>query len=908
MRRFIIFIFIVLCTGLSSAGWAALNIDFTIDTTQDRTPISPYIYGANYSLGEDENIAARRTGGNRLTGYNWENNFSNAGNDWYHSNDNYLVSGLPWAQQQIPGICLTKFQDSCLAAGEYSLVTLQMAGFVSADGDGTVTEVQTAPSDRWKEVVYAKPAPFCDPAGEPNVDDDYVYMDECVNFLVDTYGNASTPMGVKAYSLDNEPALWPSTHPRIHPNQTGCAELVNRSVALSSAVKDVDPTAKIFGPALYGFAAYNSFQDAPDWSSVKNGYSWFIDYYLAQMKLAETMQGRRLLDVLDLHWYPEAIGDGERITNSLPSYSRTNAEARMQAPRTLWDPDYIEDSWIAQWFSSYLPLLPEVQNSIDTYYPGTALAITEFTYGAPEHFSGGIAMADALGIFGKYGLFMSSYWGDSNVYVSAAYKIYRNYDGSNSTFGDTKVNATMSDKENSSIYASIFGEDDTQLHIIVINKNYDESINGSFDINSPSVYASGRVWAFNSTSSVISEITPVSSITGNSFSYTIAPLTVCHIILETQVDELPSQATNPNPQDTATDVSRIIDLTWTAGTYAASHDVYLGTDFNDVNDANASSDEFKGNKLQTTFDPGLLARLTTYYWRIDEKNILGTTKGQVWRFTTADESIPIEFDAASSGFNSSAGTTLSWSHTIGGGNNRVLVVGIAAEDSSPNDLTINSVTYNGVDMDPIPGTSSSVGTSYLQKTELYYLLDNELPSAGSYSVVITYSGSVDNINGGAISLTNVAQQPVEAVAVNANTSSSTISTNITTLTNGAWVIDVVGCGNSGSFSTTTGGMQERWDVSASSASGAGSTKPVASAGLTTMSWQQSGANRLAHSLAAFAPLSCPTGDIDGDCEVGWEDLRILAENWLVPDGSANLDGINDVDFRDFALLAQGWGL
>lgn len=103
-------------------------------------------------------------------------------------------------------------------------------------------------------------------------------------------------------------------------------------------------------------------------------------------------------------------------------------------------------------------------------------------------------------------------------------------------------------------------------------------------------------------------------------------------------------------------------------------------------------------------------------------------------------------------------------------------------------------------------------------------------------------------------------------------------------------------------------MQERWDVSAGSASGAGSTKPVALAGLTTMSWQHSGANRLAHSLAAFAPLFCPTGDIDGDCLVNWEDLRILAENWLGPGGNANLDRINGVDFYDFALLGQDWSL
>jgi len=530
----VILVFVALCVSLSSVVRADLNVTFQIDTTEGRAPISPYIYGSNFTLGAEENLAARRIGGNRLTGYNWENNYSNAGNDWYHSSDNHLVRSLPISQQRIPGICLTNFQNSCIQEGLYPLVTLQMAGYVSADGYGTVTEQQTAPSYRWKEVVFAKPMPFCEPAGEPDLTDDYEYMDECVNFLVDRYGNASTPTGVKGYSLDNEPALWCHTHPRIHPDQPECQELVNRSVALASAVKDVDPFAEIFGPALYGFSAYESFQDAPDWNLVRNGYGWFLDYYLDHMSQASDAQERRLLDVLDLHWYPEARGGGNRITDSLSYYSRENAEARMQAPRTLWDPDYIEDSWIGRWRGHYLPILPTIQNSIDTYYPGTKLAITEYAYGAPEHFSGGIAQADVLGIFGKYGLYMCNYWGDNRSYVSAAFKIYRNYDGNNSTFGDTKVEAVTSDKENCSIYASVSGDNDSKLHLIVINKNFDYSINAEFCINSQRNFVSARVWAFDSSSSNISEISPVEQITNNSFSYTIAPLTVCHMILEAQ--------------------------------------------------------------------------------------------------------------------------------------------------------------------------------------------------------------------------------------------------------------------------------------------------------------------------------------------------------------------------------------
>ena len=528
---------LTVCCLLSAATVADINVTYTIGTEQGRAPISPYIYGSNFTMAGAENFTIRRIGGNRLTGYNWENNYSNAGHDWYHSSDLYLARNIPSPLRLVPGKVLTDFHDSCLADNQLSIVTLQMAGYVSAEDYGTVEEADTAPSVRWKEVVFAKPGPFCDPHDSPDVSDNYVYMDECVNFLVSRYGDASTPTGVKFYSLDNEPALWASTHPRIHPNKIGCVEMIERSVGLSKAIKDVDPYADIFGPTLYGFSAFMSLQDAPDWNSLKGGYSWFLDYYLDEMQQASAAGGRRLLDVLDLHWYPEAQdNNGQRITQSASSYSRANAEARMQAPRTLWDPDYVEVSWIGQWFSRYLPLLPGVINSIDTYYPGTGLAITEFSYGAPNHFSGGIAMADVLGIFGKYGLTASTYWhlGGDYDYVSAAYRIYRNYDGANSTFGDTKVHASMSDKVNSSIYGSVSAGNDSQLHLIVLNKNFDQPINGTFNITSGRNFTSARVWAFSDSGSNITEIAPVSSITGSSFSYSVPPLTVCHIVLEAE--------------------------------------------------------------------------------------------------------------------------------------------------------------------------------------------------------------------------------------------------------------------------------------------------------------------------------------------------------------------------------------
>jgi len=94
---------------------------------------------------------------------------------------------------------------------------------------------------------------------------------------------------------------------------------------------------------------------------------------------------------------------------------------------------------------------------------------------------------------------------------------------------------------------------------------------------------------------------------------------------------LPSQAGNPDPPDGATSIEITADLSWTAGSNAASHDVYFGT---------SSSPAFRGNQTVAIFDPDEMKYLTTYYWRIDEVNTSGTTTGTVWSFTTRMSSWP----------------------------------------------------------------------------------------------------------------------------------------------------------------------------------------------------------------------------------------------------------------------------
>ncbi len=91
------------------------------------------------------------------------------------------------------------------------------------------------------------------------------------------------------------------------------------------------------------------------------------------------------------------------------------------------------------------------------------------------------------------------------------------------------------------------------------------------------------------------------------------------------VRTVPAPAGNPFPPSGAVRVPRDVELSWTAGGGATSHNVYFGT---------SSPGDFRVKQPETSFDPGLLEPLTTYFWRIDEVNEVGTSTGSVWSFTT----------------------------------------------------------------------------------------------------------------------------------------------------------------------------------------------------------------------------------------------------------------------------------
>jgi hypothetical protein len=498
--------------------------DVTLSVRADKNvhPISPLIYGINGDCSDtSKHPTLCRSGGNRLTAYNWENNASNAGSDWCFENDSLL--GDTDQAGKVASDMLASAKDN----GGTVLLTVPIVDYVAADKTGGSNppdcsgDVRKSGSDylttRFKQNVAQKGSTL---SMAPDASDDSVYADEYVAFVRAKAG--SQPV---LFSLDNEPDLWSSTHAEVHPDPVTYDELVKRNADFAEAIRSVWPDAGITGFVSYGYSGYVSLQSAPDSSSKGE----FIDYYLSQLLSRSHTAGHRLVDYLDLHWYPEATGGGTRITGD--DATAAVAEARVQAPRSLWDPDYKETSWITQYTNGPIALLPWLEAKIQKNDPDMKLAFTEWNYGGANDISGAVAAADVLGIFGRDGVDLASEWplSDKEPFIDGAFQVFRNYDGAGSTFGDTSLDAQSSAIATASVYGSMNADDVNHVVIVAINRET-KDVKAALTLAHSQVFTAADVWVVSASSATPVKANALRSVATNAFNTTLPARSISVVV------------------------------------------------------------------------------------------------------------------------------------------------------------------------------------------------------------------------------------------------------------------------------------------------------------------------------------------------------------------------------------------
>lgn len=508
------------------------SLTLTINANAGQHPISPYIYGINFApadLAADLNLPVNRWGGNATTRYNWQVDATNLASDWFfenYPNENANPGNLPFGSDS------DEFVQQNLATGTESLLTIPMTGWAAKTRADVLCGFSIAKYGSQQE--WDPWYPDCGngryPNGDPiigndpldaNTPVDETFVQGWIAHLMGQYGPAAAG-GVQFYALDNEPMLWDYTHRDVHPNPTSYDEMRDRTYLYAAAIKATDPTAQTLGPVLYGWTAY--FYSALDWAA---GGAWwnnpidrlahddipFTDWYLQQMLAYEQQHGTRILDYLDLHYYPAAPG----VTLSPAGDANTQA-LRLRATRSLWDPTYVDESWIGQ--SGYPPvaLIPRMHAWVDNNYPGTKTAVTEYNWGALDHINGALAQADVLGIFGREGLDLATLWAGPTANEPGAYafRLYRNYDGQGHAFGGTSVSASSSDQAQLSVYAARRSSDGA-LTIMVINKS---GTSQAASVNIAGFSPAGSAQVFRYSPANLNQIVPLANQPIDSGSFT----------------------------------------------------------------------------------------------------------------------------------------------------------------------------------------------------------------------------------------------------------------------------------------------------------------------------------------------------------------------------------------------------
>lgn len=474
-----------------SATPTSTSPDVTVTVNPGLTkPISPWIYGINSYSGIPNvpHATMDRAGGNRWTAYNWENNFSNAGSDFGpYSNDTFLCNTS--CNTGIPGEAVRTFIAADHTAGLTSLVTLQLQGLVSADANGNVSVANPPDMTRFKTVVDKKSTVTSDPFTlTPPTTDANVYMDEFLWALDQKFSGEGifglNPTHPTFVSLDNEPELWNSTHLEVQGRTRITSDAyIAKTVTLTKAVKDQFPDVVIFGPVHYGFQGFFNWQGEAGINATPNGMDWFTDKYLQAISTASTTYGRPLVDVYDLHWYPEVYdASGTRII-SMTGTTLTDGQVQqiVQAPRDLWDPTWHDPNNSNPFIYNELgadptkgvQIIPRLQAKLDAEFPlMKGIAITEYEGGGFNHIAGTIAQADMLGVFGDQGLFAASFWPPNGTfdYAMAGFRAFRGFDGATANFGDTSVQAISSDISKVAVYTSTDSTTPRRVVFVAINR------------------------------------------------------------------------------------------------------------------------------------------------------------------------------------------------------------------------------------------------------------------------------------------------------------------------------------------------------------------------------------------------------------------------------------------------------
>jgi hypothetical protein len=582
-----------------------------IDAGLNRHPISPLVYGVAFADSNqvaDLNVPLNRSGGNSETRYNWQLNAHNHAADWYFES----IADSP----ATPAGASDDFVANSKVGGAEPMLTIPMIGWIPklAANRGKLASYsiakygpQTGTDSQWFpdagngiSGTNGNPPITWNNPNDANIPTNSAFQQAFLQHLTNRWG-LSVSGGVRYYLMDNEHSIWQSTHQDIHPVGATMAEIRDKFFDYAGQVKATDPNALVLAPEEWGWSGYfysgydQQYGSQHGWSSypdrAANGGWDYIPWLLDQFHQRATNTNQRLLDFLTVHYYPQG---GESGTDT----STATQLLRNRSTRSLWDTNYVDASWI----NSVVMLIPRLKNWAASYYPGTRAGITEYNWGAEGHINGATAQADILGIFGRENLDLATRWTApaAGTPVYNAIKMFRNYDGNGSAFGDSSVNAATPNPDALSVFAAVRSTD-AAMTVMAINKQI--GVGADLAINLTNFQASGVAQAWQLTSSnSISRLADI-AFSGSTLATTVPARSITLFVLPAT-----ARSAAPSLQAGTASATNSFDL-WVNGQPGQSYVLQSTTDF--INWSSIQTNTLTSNSWQVVVP--VIKSQTTFY-------------------------------------------------------------------------------------------------------------------------------------------------------------------------------------------------------------------------------------------------------------------------------------------------------
>ncbi|MFB9276350.1 glycoside hydrolase family 44 protein [Cohnella cellulosilytica] len=454
-------------------------VQVTIDSAQPLNTLSPGIFGLNFEDSPSDNrseirVPIKRWGGNQMTRYNWQLNTTNRGGDWYFLNVPYDDEG----PSKLPEETLSdRFIRDSIDTDTEVLLQLPTIGWTPKSreigwsfSERKYGEQQSDECD-WREE-------WCraDAGNGKRKDGSYLTGNDPEDtskqvgpdFIADWVEHVQSRFGdaVHNYALDNEPMLWGHAHWDVHPQMTTYDEVWDYTQAYGQAVKEADPQANIFGPVPWGWCEYfysalDGCSPGPDMDA--HDGKPYLEWLLGKNEDYREQNGVRLIDTLDIHYYP-AEDNVAFSSDESPAMTKR----RFNSLKSLYDPDFVDPS---SWIQEPVRLIPRMRELIDGTSPGMKLSISEYNFGDGSGIGSGLAQAEALALFAREGVDYAMRWGalEADTPLEDAFKLYLDYDGQGSRVEGEVVGTSSSNRDAVGAYTIVSPQGRT--FVLLFNKD-----------------------------------------------------------------------------------------------------------------------------------------------------------------------------------------------------------------------------------------------------------------------------------------------------------------------------------------------------------------------------------------------------------------------------------------------------